>query len=64
MKRDLVAQLLKAIERLEAGYQSCSLTASWCADRIVWLYRYKHITRKQMEELCDRVAKLFEMGIE
>lgn len=27
---------------------------SWICDRIDWCWKFRHITKAQMEELCDR----------
>jgi hypothetical protein len=32
----------------------------WASDRVCWCWRWKHITRPQMEELADRITKLFD----
>ncbi len=45
-------------EHEEYGYALHSL--SWIADRIVWAYKWRHISQKEMNELADRTAKLFE----
>lgn len=32
----------------------------WISDRISWCWKWKKITKEQMEELCDRVVKVLE----
>ena len=59
MKRDLVKQVVTVIDRLEKGLY-CPLDASWCADRVVWLYKFGHISHQTMSELCTRITNLFE----
>lgn len=33
------------------------------ADKIVWCWKWKKITKEQMEELSDRATKVFEEGV-
>lgn len=33
----------------------------WITDRICWCWKFKHITKDQMEELADRATAVFEM---
>ena len=35
----------------------------WAASRIDWCWRWKKITKEQMEELADRATLIFEKGI-
>ncbi len=32
----------------------------WIADRIDWCWKFRHITKEQMEELADRVCKILD----
>ena len=32
----------------------------WIADRIDWCWKFRHITKEQMEELADRVVKIID----
>lgn len=32
----------------------------WISNRICWCWKWKKITKEQMEELCDRVIKVLE----
>ena len=32
----------------------------WISDRISWCWKWRKITKEQMEELCDRVIKILE----
>lgn len=32
----------------------------WVANRIDWCWRFRKITKEQMEELADRATKIFE----
>ena len=52
----------EVVTRLENRKYS-PLNASWCADRIVWAYKFKKITKEQMINLSNRVTELFEMEL-
>lgn len=32
----------------------------WICDRIDWCWKFRHITREQMGELCDRCCIVFQ----
>ena len=32
----------------------------WISNRISWCWKWRKITKEQMEELCDRVIKVLE----
>lgn len=36
----------------------------WITDRIDWCWKFRHITREQMEELADRACKILDKSIE
>ena len=33
---------------------------SWICDRIDWCWKFRHITKEQMEELADRCCNVLE----
>ena len=33
---------------------------SWICDRIDWYWKFRHITKAQMEELCDRCCAVLK----
>lgn len=35
---------------------------SWVSDRIEWCWKWRKITRDQMEELADRATAIFNEG--
>ena len=37
-------------------------TMDWVASRIDWCWKWRKITKEQMEELADRATKIFERG--
>lgn len=36
-------------------------TLDWIANRIDWCWKWKKINKEQMEELADRITKLFKI---
>ena len=51
----------KALSQHENGsYKMYSL--DWIANRIDWAWKWRKITEPQMEELADRICKVFERG--
>ena len=50
----------KALQSYE-GYKSYhTRNIEWISNRISWCWKWRKITREQMEELCDRVIKVLE----
>jgi len=35
----------------------------WAADRVDWAWKWRKITEEEMEELSDRITKIFEGGV-
>lgn len=35
----------------------------WISNRITWCWKWRKITKEQMEELCDRVINILEGGM-
>lgn len=35
----------------------------WVTNRISWCWKFRHITRVQMESLCDRAIAVMEGGL-
>ena len=35
----------------------------WISNRITWCWKWRKITKEQMEELCDRVIIILEGGM-
>ena len=49
--------LLNALDALEQG-RYCGLNIQWCGDTTSWLWKWRKISKEEMEELCDRVITL------
>lgn len=48
------------LTRWENGFEDSFETKSWVADRIVWAYRYKHITKEEMQSFASRMTEIFK----
>lgn len=57
--RDFYSEIDKSLTAHERGkYAQHSL--DWCADRVDWCWKWRKITREQMEELADRVCRCYD----
>ena len=52
--------LIDTIERLEHGKYTGGLDYGWCCDSITWLWKWKKITKEEMESLCNRMIAIME----
>lgn len=54
------SEIDKALQSYEnyKPYHTCNI--EWISNRISWCWKWRKITREQMEELCDRVIKVLE----
>jgi hypothetical protein len=50
----------KALQSYEDYKPYHTRKIEWISDRICWCWKWKKITKEQMEELCDRVIKVLE----
>ena len=50
----------KALKYYEENCPYKSKTISWICDRISWCWKWRKITKEQMEELADRACKVME----
>lgn len=57
--KKLVFELEKSIDRLEKGLYPLH-NSSWCANRINWLYKFRYISKEQMQNFCDRMMEVFK----
>ena len=56
------ALVLDTLYRLERGMWTGNLNIHWCGDSIAWLWKWKKITKEEMESLCDRVIAYCKGG--
>lgn len=54
------------IDKVLIEYEECknwhTKNINWAADRICWCWKWKKITKEQMEELADRVTAIFDVN--
>lgn len=54
--------LMDTIERYEDfKYVDRVLSVGWCCDSIAWLWKWRKITKDEMESLCDRMINIMKM---
>lgn len=52
-----IDKVLKSYEEYKTWHDK---SISWICDRIDWCWKWKKITREEMEELADRICKVME----
>ena len=57
---DRISKRIDALQRLDLESPQGITLSQWCSDRITWAYKWKHITKEQMSQLCDRMIEIFE----
>lgn len=57
--KDYYADIDKALTRLEQGKYAIH-SIDWCISRIDWAWKWRKITKEQMEELSDRCCTLLD----
>ena len=54
------SEIDKALQSYEDYKPYHTRNIEWISNRISWCWKWRKITREQMEELCDRVIKVLE----
>ena len=54
-----IKRINKALDAMEQG-RYAGLKLGWITERIDWLWKFRHITREQMEKLADRTTYIIE----
>lgn len=57
--KDYYSEIDQALTRLERGLYPIR-SIDWVTERIDWCWKWRKITREQLELLCDRVIAYFE----
>ncbi len=57
--KDYYKQIDTIIKRWEKTEYN-PVSPEWVTERISWCWKFRHITEKQMIELCDRMIYLYE----
>ena len=50
----------KALQSYENNKPYHTHNIEWISNRISWCWKWRKITKEQMEKLCDRVIKVLE----
>ena len=59
MARNYYAEIDKVISEYENNKSWHDKTLDWAANRVDWCWKWRKITKEQMEELADRVTAIF-----
>lgn len=54
------SEIDKALQSYETYKPYHTRNIDWITNRISWCWKWKKITKEQMEELCDRTIKVLE----
>lgn len=60
MAKNFYEELNKALKSYEEFKPYHQYSLDWITDKIDWCWKFKKISEDQMEELVDRVCKVFE----
>lgn len=59
-KRNYYEEINKALLCYEENKPWHAQSTDWICNRIDWCWKFKHITKEQMEELADRICKVLD----
>ena len=62
MVRNYYAEINEVVSEYENGKPWHTKDISWAADRVDWCWKWRKITKEQMEELADRITTIFKGG--
>lgn len=54
-----IKELHDALDRIENGKPAIH-SLDWCINRIDWLWRFRHISEKEKDQLCDQAIRILE----
>lgn len=60
MVRDYYEEINKVVTEYEEYKPWHTKSLDWASDRVCWAWKWKKITKPQMEELADRITVLYE----
>ena len=55
-----ISKQIDYLERINLDSSTGIELSTWCSNQITWAYKWKKITKEQMEELCKRMINIFE----
>ena len=59
MARNYYAEIDKVISEYENGKPWHTRDIDWAANRVDWCWKWRKITKEQMEELANRITAIF-----
>jgi len=59
-EKDYYKEIDKELQSYENYKSYHTKTTDWICNRIDWAYKWRKITKDQMEELVDRIIKILE----
>lgn len=62
-KKDQYAVIDEALQSYEDFKPYHTKSIDWICDRIDWCWKFRYITREQMESLADRATNIIKMQI-
>ena len=60
--QDYYNEINKVLTEYEENKTWHSKDIHWAADRIYWCWKWKKITKEQMEKLADRANAIFDVN--
>lgn len=61
--KDYYAEINDVVTRYEEHRPYFVKNIDWAANRVDWAWKWRKITREQMEELADRITKIFDENL-
>ncbi len=58
--RNYYKEIDNALQCYEDNKPYHTKSIEWITDRIDWCWKFRHITKEQMEELADRACKILD----
>lgn len=58
--KDYYSEINKVVTEYENHKSYHTRNIGWAADRVAWAWKWKKITKGQMEELADRITAILD----
>ena len=55
-----IAKHIMLLEKIDSSHPRYAVDTAWVSDRITWAYKFRKISKSQMEELCDAFINYME----
>ena len=60
--KDYYAEIDKCLSRHEQG-KFTTHSMEWCTDRVAWCWKWRKITKEQMNNLADRICNIYDNNL-